>query len=137
MNPICAALDVKDPAAAERLASRLAGHVGLFKVGLELFLAHGRASVDAIRKFGAAYTVAFRPADGRHRSVQVRAPECVREYDGRRTLSLLFVTNKTPAKHRMHAEHGQEIGRDAQRGQLLGLRALVAQLLGGVAGLGD
>ena len=52
MNPICAALDVKDPAAAERLASRLAGHVGLFKVGLELFLAHGRASVDAIRKFG-------------------------------------------------------------------------------------
>ena len=52
MKPICAALDVKDPAAAERLASRLAGHVGLFKVGLELFLAHGRASVDAIRKFG-------------------------------------------------------------------------------------
>ena len=52
MNRICAALDVKDPAAAERLASRLAGHVGLFKVGLELFLAHGRASVDAIRKFG-------------------------------------------------------------------------------------
>ena len=51
MNPICAALDVKDPAAAERLASRLAGHVGLFKVGLELFVAHGRAAVDAIRKF--------------------------------------------------------------------------------------
>ena len=51
MNPICAALDVNDPVAAERLASRLAGHVGLFKVGLELFVAHGRAAVDAIRKF--------------------------------------------------------------------------------------
>jgi len=51
VNPICAALDVNDPAAAERLASRLAGHVGLFKVGLELFVAHGRAAIDAIRKF--------------------------------------------------------------------------------------
>jgi len=51
VNPICAALDVNDPVAAERLASRLAGHVGLFKVGLELFVAHGRAAVDAIRKF--------------------------------------------------------------------------------------
>ena len=51
MNRICAALDVNDPSAAERLASRLAGHVGLFKVGLELFVAHGRAAVDAIRKF--------------------------------------------------------------------------------------
>jgi orotidine-5'-phosphate decarboxylase len=51
VNPICAALDVDDPGAAERLASKLVGHVGLFKVGLELFVAHGRAAVDAIRKF--------------------------------------------------------------------------------------
>ncbi|HWT87142.1 MAG TPA: orotidine 5'-phosphate decarboxylase / HUMPS family protein, partial [Myxococcales bacterium] len=50
MNPICAALDVPDLAAAEKLAGRLAGHVGLFKVGLELFVAHGRAAVDAVRK---------------------------------------------------------------------------------------
>jgi len=53
LNRICAALDVPDLAAAERLASRLAGHVGLFKVGLELFVAHGGAAVDAVRKFGA------------------------------------------------------------------------------------
>jgi len=52
VNRICAALDVPDPAAAEKLASRLAGHVGLFKVGLELFVAHGRAAVEAVRKFG-------------------------------------------------------------------------------------
>ncbi len=52
MNRICAALDVPDPAAAERLASKLAGHVGLFKVGLELFVAHGRAAVEAVRKPG-------------------------------------------------------------------------------------
>jgi orotidine-5'-phosphate decarboxylase len=52
VNRICAALDVPDPAAAEKLAACLAGHVGAFKVGLELFLAHGRAAVDAVRKFG-------------------------------------------------------------------------------------
>ncbi|HZR07902.1 MAG TPA: orotidine-5'-phosphate decarboxylase [Myxococcales bacterium] len=52
MNRICAALDVPDPGAAERLAATLKGHVGLFKVGLELFVAHGRAAVDAVRKFG-------------------------------------------------------------------------------------
>jgi orotidine-5'-phosphate decarboxylase len=52
VNRICAALDVPDPAAAEKLAARLAGHVGLFKIGLELFVAHGRAAVDAVRKHG-------------------------------------------------------------------------------------
>lgn len=52
MNRICAALDVPDPAAAEKLAAKLAGHVGLFKVGLELFVAHGRAAVEAVRKSG-------------------------------------------------------------------------------------
>jgi orotidine-5'-phosphate decarboxylase len=52
VNPICAALDVGDPGGAERLAAKLAGHVGVFKVGLELFVAHGRASLDAVRRFG-------------------------------------------------------------------------------------
>jgi orotidine-5'-phosphate decarboxylase len=52
VNRICAALDVGDPGAAEKLASKLAGHVGVFKVGLELFVAHGRAAVDAVRRFG-------------------------------------------------------------------------------------
>ena len=52
MNRICAALDVADAGAAERLASRLVGHVGLFKVGLELFVADGRAAVEAVRRFG-------------------------------------------------------------------------------------
>jgi len=52
VNRICAALDVPDPAAAEKLAAKLAGHVGLFKVGLELFVVHGRAAVEAVRKSG-------------------------------------------------------------------------------------
>lgn len=52
MNRICAALDVPDPGAAERLAEKLKGHVGLFKIGLELFVAHGRVAVEAVRKFG-------------------------------------------------------------------------------------
>ena len=52
MNRICAALDVPDAQSAARLASKLAGHVGLFKIGLELFVAHGPAVLDPIRKCG-------------------------------------------------------------------------------------
>jgi orotidine-5'-phosphate decarboxylase len=52
VNPICAALDLPDPQSAAQLASKLAGHVGLFKIGLELFVAHGPAAVEPIRKFG-------------------------------------------------------------------------------------
>ncbi|GAC1597207.1 MAG: orotidine-5'-phosphate decarboxylase [Myxococcales bacterium] len=49
---IIAALDVPDPAAAAALASKLAGRVGLLKVGLELFVAHGRAALDAVAAQG-------------------------------------------------------------------------------------
>jgi orotidine-5'-phosphate decarboxylase len=52
VNRICAALDVPGPQEAAALAAKLAGHVGVFKVGLELFVAHGRAAVDAVRRFG-------------------------------------------------------------------------------------
>jgi len=46
---IVAALDVPDPAAAAALARKLDGHVGMLKIGLELFVAHGRAAVDAVK----------------------------------------------------------------------------------------
>jgi orotidine-5'-phosphate decarboxylase len=49
MNRIIAALDVPDPASAAALAGKLAGHVGLFKIGLELFVAHGKAALEAVR----------------------------------------------------------------------------------------
>ena len=52
MNRICAALDLPDPQRAAQLAAKLKGHVGLFKIGLELFVAHGPAAVEAIRPFG-------------------------------------------------------------------------------------
>ena len=52
MNPICAALDLPDPGSAARLASRLKGHVGLFKIGLELFVAHGPSAIEPIRELG-------------------------------------------------------------------------------------
>ena len=38
-NPLVVALDVSDPTRADALASALARHVGMFKVGLELFSA--------------------------------------------------------------------------------------------------
>lgn len=49
---ICAALDVPDPVAAARLGGTLWKDVGMLKVGLELFVAHGRAAVDAVLPFG-------------------------------------------------------------------------------------
>jgi orotidine-5'-phosphate decarboxylase len=52
VNRICAALDLPDPQSAARLASKLVGHVGVFKVGLELFVAHGPAAVKAVQQFG-------------------------------------------------------------------------------------
>ncbi len=47
---IAVALDVETLDEAERLAAALAGHVGVFKVGLELFAAHGP---EAVRRIGA------------------------------------------------------------------------------------
>jgi orotidine-5'-phosphate decarboxylase len=44
------ALDVPDAASALALAARLAGHVGMLKIGLELFVAEGPAIVRTIRE---------------------------------------------------------------------------------------
>lgn len=49
------ALDVPTLAEAEALAGALAGAVGWFKVGLELFTAHGPAAVAAIRAHGPVF----------------------------------------------------------------------------------
>ncbi len=49
---IIVALDVPTLGEAEQLAASLVGHVGWFKVGLELFSAHGPAAVEAIRSHG-------------------------------------------------------------------------------------
>ena len=53
-NPIIVALDVADPATAERLVESLASHVGAFKVGSELFTTAGPDLVRRIRASGAA-----------------------------------------------------------------------------------
>ncbi len=44
------ALDVPDRAAALALAARLAGHVGMLKIGLELFVAEGPTIVREVRE---------------------------------------------------------------------------------------
>jgi len=54
-NPIVAALDVSDLDAAERLVQALDGRVGMFKVGLELFTAHGPAAVLRLRQYGPVF----------------------------------------------------------------------------------
>jgi orotidine-5'-phosphate decarboxylase len=52
---IVVALDVPDLDRAVELARRLVGHVGWFKVGLELFAAHGPRAVERVRVFGPVF----------------------------------------------------------------------------------
>lgn len=51
-NPIVVALDVSDIDRAKALARALEGRIGMFKVGLELFTAHGPAAVLRLRDYG-------------------------------------------------------------------------------------
>lgn len=49
---LCFALDVDDAATALALVDELGDHVGIFKIGLELFVAEGPALVRAVRARG-------------------------------------------------------------------------------------
>ncbi|MBN1566992.1 MAG: orotidine-5'-phosphate decarboxylase [Acidobacteria bacterium] len=51
-SSLIVALDVPDRAAAIQAVDRLAGHVGFFKVGLEIFTREGPPLVEQIRKRG-------------------------------------------------------------------------------------
>lgn len=52
VNPILVALDFDDPVKARSLASALSGHVGGFKVGLELIMSSGPAVISEIAELG-------------------------------------------------------------------------------------
>lgn len=52
MNPLLVALDVPTAEEAVRLAERLVDHVGGFKIGLELLMGPGPATLAAIRQLG-------------------------------------------------------------------------------------
>jgi len=54
-NPLVVALDLSDLDAAEDLATRLEGQVGMFKVGLQLFTRHGPVSVARVRDHGPVF----------------------------------------------------------------------------------
>ncbi len=55
---ICAALDLPDPESAAALARQLLGKVGMFKVGLELFVAHGPVALRAVEKLTESANIA-------------------------------------------------------------------------------
>ena len=54
-NPLIVALDVADLDRAVALAMALAGEVGWFKIGLELFSAHGPEAVRRVREVGPVF----------------------------------------------------------------------------------
>lgn len=51
-NPICVALDTPDLSHAIALAHQLRGHVGMLKLGMEFFYAHGAAGYKAVAECG-------------------------------------------------------------------------------------
>mgnify|MGYP000989600880 CR=1 FL=1 len=51
-NPICVALDTPDLTRAVDLAKRLTGHVGMMKIGMEFFYAHGAHGYAAVAETG-------------------------------------------------------------------------------------
>ncbi len=51
-NPICVALDTPDLEHAVALAKVLLGHVGMMKIGMEFFYAHGVNGYDAVAATG-------------------------------------------------------------------------------------
>jgi orotidine-5'-phosphate decarboxylase len=52
INPICVALDTPDLARAITLAKNLSGHVGMLKIGMEFFYAHGPKGYEAVAAAG-------------------------------------------------------------------------------------
>lgn len=63
VNPVLVALDLPTAEEAVRLAERLAPYVGGFKVGLELLMGPGPATVAAIRRLGKPVFVDAKLAD--------------------------------------------------------------------------
>ena len=51
-NPICVALDTPELERAVALAKLLLGHVGMMKIGMEFFYAHGLKGYDAVASTG-------------------------------------------------------------------------------------
>ena len=51
-NPICVALDTPDMPRALELAKLLHGHVGMLKIGMEFFYAHGAKGYEALGAAG-------------------------------------------------------------------------------------
>ena len=51
-NPICVALDTPELSHALALAKQLSGHVGMLKIGMEFFYAHGAKGYEALGQAG-------------------------------------------------------------------------------------
>ena len=51
-NPICVALDTPELSRALALAKQLSGHVGMLKIGMEFFYAHGAKGYEALGQAG-------------------------------------------------------------------------------------
>lgn len=113
MNPLLVALDLPTAEEAVRLAERLADHVGGFKIGLELLLGPGPATLAAIRQLGKPVL-----ADAKLHDIPNTVERAARQLGA---LGARWVT--------VHASGGEEMMRAAVAGLMDGSRGNEAGIL--------
>lgn len=108
-NPICVALDTPDLERADGLATLLLGHVGMIKIGMEFFYAHGRTGYGRLAEIGIPIFLDLKLHD---------IPNTVAQ--GLRSLMVL-----QPAIINIHATGGLEM-MQAARNAVVGTTKLIA-----------
>ena len=73
-NPICVALDTPELPRALELAKLLHGHVGMLKIGMEFFYAHGSRGYEALGAHGIPIFLDMKLQIGKSTRLNFRAP---------------------------------------------------------------
>jgi len=121
------AMDVEGADRARRIADALEGHVGIFKVGLELFVGSALEGVDIVGELGARAGVFL---DLKLHDIPATVRGAMRAASGKRQVRFVSVhTSEGPGALRAYVERAGTIG-------VLGVTVLTSVAPADVAGLG-
>jgi len=127
-SKLIVALDVPDRDAAIKAVEQLSGHVGLFKVGLELFTCEGPRLVEEIRGRGEKVFLDLKLHDIPNTVAGAVRAAC--------RLGVQMLTVHTSGGPKMLAAAGQEAQSAANPPLLLGVTALTSLSAADITGLG-
>jgi orotidine-5'-phosphate decarboxylase len=126
-NPICVALDTPEISRAQNLVRVLKGHVGMVKIGMEFFYAHGPQGYEDVARLGIPVFLDLKLHD---------IPNTVAS-----ALKSLLRLSPTPAIINIHAAGGSDMmkaARDAVEGRckLIGVTILTSLSNADIAAVG-